>query len=102
MEISQKIVDYAIWYYLKYFPSKKALEKKLFEKFWPNSEKWKIYWWIWEKDIISAIKKKFKVELSKKHIDMPDWHLKKLWESQIYIKLGKDAIAKILVIIKES
>ena len=32
MEISQKIVDYAIWYYLKYFPSKKALEKKLFEK----------------------------------------------------------------------
>ena len=51
MEISQKIVDYAIWYYLKYFPSKKALEKKLFEKFWPNSEKWKIYWWIWEKEI---------------------------------------------------
>lgn len=51
MEISQKIVDYAIWYYLKYFPSKKALEKKLFEKFWPNSEKWKVYWWIWEKEI---------------------------------------------------
>ena len=51
MEISQKIVDYAIWYYLKYFPSKKALEKKLFEKFWSNSEKWKIYWWIWGKEI---------------------------------------------------
>ena len=50
MEISQKIVDYAIWYYLKYFPSKKALEKKLFEKFWSNSEKWKIYWWIWGKE----------------------------------------------------
>ncbi len=51
MEISQKIVDYAIWYYLKYFPSKKALEKINYEKFWPNSEKWKIYWWIWEKEI---------------------------------------------------
>ena len=51
MEVSQKIIDYAIWYYCKYFPSKKALEKKLLEKFWPNSEKWKIYGWIWQKEI---------------------------------------------------
>lgn len=60
----------------------------------------KVYGGIWEKDIISAIKKKFKIELTKKHIDMPDWHIKKVWETQIYIKLGKDAIAKIFVILK--
>ena len=73
MEISQKIVDYAIWYYLKYFPSKKALEKKLFEKFWPNSEKWKIYWWIWEKEIDFILNQKmssiiFEEEVAKSKI----------------------------------
>ena len=68
MEISQKIVDYAIWYYLKYFPSKKALEK-----FWPNSEKWKIYWWIWEKEIDFILNQKmssiiFEEEVAKSKI----------------------------------
>ena len=67
-------------------------------KTWANH---KVYWWIWEKDIISEIKKKFKIELSKKHIDLPDWHLKKLWESQIYIKLWKDAMAKLFITINE-
>ena len=73
MEISQKIVDYAIWYYLKYFPSKKALEKKLFEKFWPNSEKWKVYWLIWEKEIDFILNQKmssiiFEEEVAKSKI----------------------------------
>ena len=73
MEISQKIVDYAIWYYLKYFPSKKALEKKLFEKFWPNYEKWNIYWWIWEKEIDFILNQKmssiiFEEEVAKSKI----------------------------------
>ena len=73
MEISQKIVDYAIWYYLKYFPSKKALEKKLFEKFWSNSEKWKIYWWIWGKEIDFILNQKmssiiFEEEVAKSKI----------------------------------
>ena len=63
-------------------------------KTWSNN---KVYWWIWEKDIISEIKKKFKIELTKKHIDMPDWHIKKLWENQIFIKLWKDAISKIFI-----
>ena len=61
----------------------------------------KVYGWIWEKDIIQEIKKKYKIELSKKHIEMPDGHIKKLWENQIFIKLGKDAMAKIFIIIKE-
>lgn len=73
MEISQKIVDYAIWYYLKYFPSKKSLEKKLFEKFWPNSEKWKVYWWIWEEEIDFILNQKmssiiFEEEVAKSKI----------------------------------
>lgn len=33
MEISQKIIDYAIWYYLRYYPSPKKLELKLKMKF---------------------------------------------------------------------
>lgn len=38
MEISQKIVDYAIWYYLKYYPSPRKLTQKLLEKFGEKSE----------------------------------------------------------------
>ena len=67
-------------------------------KTWVNH---KVYWGIWEKDVIAEIKKKFKIELSKKHIDLPDWHIKKLWESQVYIKLGKDAMAKLFITINE-
>ncbi len=67
-------------------------------KTWANH---KVYWGIWEKDIISEIKKKFKIELSKKHIEMPDGHIKKLWENQIFIKLWKDAMAKMFVVINE-
>ncbi|MDD2870483.1 MAG: 50S ribosomal protein L9 [Candidatus Gracilibacteria bacterium] len=61
----------------------------------------KVYGGIGEKDIISEIKKKFKLELTKKHIDLPDGHIKKLGESQIYVKLGKDAMAKLFIIINE-
>jgi hypothetical protein len=32
---------------------------------------------------------------------MPDGHIKKLWENQIFIKLGKDSMAKVFIIIKE-
>lgn len=72
------------------------LEFKL--KTWANH---KVFWAIWEKDIIWEIKKKFKIELSKKHIELPEWHIKKLWESQIFIKLGKDAMAKLFITISE-
>lgn len=62
---------------------------------------WKVYWWIWEKDIIDTIKKKYKIELTKKHIDLPDGHLKKLWEHQVFVKLWKDAMAKLKVIVNQ-
>jgi len=60
----------------------------------------KVFGWIWEKDIISEIKKNFKLDLTKKYIEMPYWHIKKLWESDIFIKLGKDAMAKMFIIIE--
>lgn len=67
-------------------------------KTWANS---KVYWWIWEKDIIESIKKKHKIDLTKKHIDLPDGHIKKLWEHQIFVKLWKDAISKLKIIVNQ-
>ena len=62
------------------------------------SNSWKVFWWIGEHDIIIELKKQFKVDLAKKHIDMwPDWHIKKIWSRVIYIKLWSDAIAKVNV-----
>ncbi len=60
-------------------------------KTWTNG---RVFWWIGEKDIIECVKKEFQIELSKKHIDLPDGHIKKLWETFIYITLWKDAMAK--------
>jgi ribosomal protein L9 len=53
-----------------------------------------------EKDIIWEIKKKFKIELQKKHIVMPAGHIKKLWSENIYVKLSEDSMAKIIVNVK--
>ncbi len=61
---------------------------------------WKVYWWIWEKDILGEIKKLFKLDLTKSNIDLPWWHIKKLWESQFFVKLGKDAMSKMFVIVE--
>lgn len=66
-------------------------------KTWAND---KVYGAIWEKDIIQEVKKKFKIELTKKHILFDDGHLKKLWEHNVHIKLWKDAQAKITVTLK--
>lgn len=68
MEISQKIIDYAIWYYTKYFPSKVWLKRKLEEKFWPDSEKWKIYGWISEEEINFIVEKKLKSIIFEKEV----------------------------------
>jgi len=65
-----------------------------------TASNWKVFGWIWEKDIIKQIKSKFKIELSKKHIDLPGWHLKKLWEYQVFIKLWKDSMAKMTAIVE--
>ncbi len=57
---------------------------------------WKVFGWIGEKDIIREVKNKFKIKLTKKHIELPNGHIKKIGESQIFIKLGKDSMAKII------
>lgn len=60
----------------------------------------KVFWSIWEKDIITKIKKEFSIELQKKHIDMQEWHIKKIGQSYVYIKLSPDNIAKIIINVK--
>jgi ribosomal protein L9 len=37
--------------------------------------------------------------LTKKHIEMPDGHLKKVGEHSLFIKLWKDSMAKITIIV---
>lgn len=68
MKISQKIIDYAIWYYLNFFPSKKKIAEKLKEKFWPESEKWKKYWWISDEEISFIVEEKLKNLLQEENI----------------------------------
>ena len=86
-DISQKIVDYAIWYYLRYFPSINKLKQKLNEKFWPNSEKGKKYWWIFEDDIEYIIFDKMWSILCEKQIitSKINNYINK-WKNTFYIK----------------
>lgn len=62
----------------------------------------KVFGWIGEKDIIMILKKQFWVELSKKHIELSGGHIKKVGETYVYVKLWKDAIAKIVVSVSAS
>ena len=87
MKISQRIIDYAIWYYLRYYPSPKKLEQKLRMKFWPDSEKWKKYWWITEEEIEYILSEKLRniiqeTEVIKSKIR----NYKNKWKSKLYIK----------------
>ena len=60
----------------------------------------KVFWAVAEKDLLWEIKKKFKLELTKKNIYLPDWHLKKVWEHTIFIKITEKEMAKVFVIVK--
>ncbi len=85
-EISQKIINYAIWYYLKYFPSVNKLRQKLDFKFWPRSEKWKKYWGIFEEDIDYIISEKlWNILVEKEIIDAKIRNLIFKWKSKRYI-----------------
>ncbi len=59
----------------------------------------KMFWGIWEHDILARISKDFKIDLEKKHIDMLNGHIKKLWSKDIYVKLW-DSMAKITIIVE--
>jgi len=66
-------------------------------KKWQN---WKIFGSIWEKDILNKLNKKFNINLEKKHIKMMDWHIKKTWTFDVYVKLWENNIAKIKVTVE--
>lgn len=87
MQISQKIIDYAIWYYLKYYPSIAKLKQKLKEKFWPKSENGKKYGWISDEEIDYIINEKLKNILQEEEvIKSKIRNYKEKWKSKLYIK----------------
>jgi len=63
-------------------------------------ENWKTFGWIWEKDIILWVEKFFKIHLEKKHIQMPNWHIKHIWKHDVFIKLSSDTIVKLIINVK--
>ena len=62
-------------------------------------ENWKMFWGIWEHEIIEKIQKDFWIKLEKKHIEMLDGHIKKIWKKDVYVKLW-DSMAKITIIVE--
>ena len=86
-EISQKIVDYAIWYYLRYFPSTQKLRNKLTEKFWPNSERGQKYGWIFPEDIDYILEWKMGAIIDEHEVIRSNirWYINK-WKNINYIK----------------
>ena len=70
----------------------------IFEEKWSA---WKMFWWIWEHEIIEKIRKEFWVTLEKKNIVLPDWHhLKKEWMYDLKLNLWSDVFARITINIK--
>ncbi len=87
MEISRKIIDYAIWYYLRYYPSPKRLRQKLRMKFWPDSEKGKKYWGISEEEIEYILVEKLRNIIQEKEVIQSKIRVyKDKWKSKQYIK----------------
>jgi ribosomal protein L9 len=65
-----------------------------------TSKTWKMFGWIGEHDIIDRINTDFGIKLEKKHIDMNEGHIKKIWKRDVFIKLSSDSIAKIIIIVE--
>ncbi len=87
MKISQKIIDYAIRYYLRYYPSPKKLKLKLNMKFWPNSEKGQKYWGINSEEIEYILKEKLRNIIQEKEVIQSKIRVyKDKWKSKQYIK----------------
>lgn len=87
MEISQKIVDYAIWYYLKYYPSPRKLTQKLLEKFGEKSENGKKYGGIWQEEIEYILTEKLRNIIQEDEVIQSKIRsFKNKWKSKLYIK----------------
>ncbi len=86
-KISIKIIDYAIRYYLRYYPSPKKLYFKLEEKFWSKSGNAKKYWWISSWDIDFILTEKLKNIIKQEEvIESKVKNYMNKWKSKLYIK----------------
>lgn len=87
MEISQRIIDYAIRYYLRYYPSPKKLRLKLKIRFWPESEKGKKYWGIKEDEIEYILTEKLRNIIQEEEVIQSKIRVYiGKWKSKLYIK----------------
>ncbi|MDD2871118.1 MAG: RecX family transcriptional regulator [Candidatus Gracilibacteria bacterium] len=87
MEISQKIVDYAIWYYLKYYPSPRKLTQKLLEKFGEKSENGKKFGGIGNEEIEYILTEKLRNIIQEEEVIQSKIRLfKNKGKSKLYIK----------------
>lgn len=59
----------------------------------------KVFGSIWEKEIIAEIQKRFHISLTKKCVVFPSGHIKNIGEDFIYIKLWKNAVAKVNILV---
>jgi len=86
-KVSQKIIDYSIWYYLKYYPSPRKLAFKLNGKFGPKSENGKKYWGISGEDIEFILWDKLRNIIQEKEVIKSKIrnYINK-WKSRLYIK----------------
>lgn len=86
VEHRHEIFDLLNWKNIDFFLKKDALGKT--------------FWSIWEKEIIEWLKKNFKIDFSKSDISMPNWHIKKIWLADVFIKIWDWVTAKILANVK--
>jgi len=82
--------------------NKQELVDTLVWEIFPFTLKWswnKVYGSILPKDIAEYISKKYRIPVSKKHIDLWGLHsaLKTLWKHDIYVNFGENYAAKAVV-----
>ncbi|MDD3145413.1 MAG: RecX family transcriptional regulator [Candidatus Gracilibacteria bacterium] len=86
-QISQKIIDYAIWYYLKYYPSPKKFAIKLKQRYGTQSELGEKYGGITDEQINFIIKEKLSsIVVEDEVIKSKIRILKDKGKSKLYIK----------------
>ncbi len=76
------------------------LNWKKLEFFLQKDASGKTFWSIWEKEIIEWLKKAYKLDFTKSEIVMQNGHIKKIWISDVFVKLWAWEMAKIVVVVK--
>ncbi len=65
----------------------------------PHAANGKIHWALKEKDVVAEIKKRMKIELTKKNIRFEDGHIKQIGNHTIYVDFGDKVTAKVNITI---